>query len=218
MAKHMTYLDQACPDGSGMGLRLLAIPSEQRFRKMLSYLLDENEFFSPHGIRSLSAVHRSKPFVFQHEGRTESVSYIPGESDSYMFGGNSNWRGPVWFPMNYLIVESLRKYYHYYGDNFKVECPTGSGQWMNLREVADEIERRLVSLFLPDGDGVRPFQGVEWKFGDDPHWKDHLLFHEYFHGDDGRGLGASHQTGWTALVTCMLEHQASCRVMQNQST
>lgn len=218
MAKHMTYLDQACPDGSGMGLRLLAIPSEQRFRRMLSYLLDENEFFSPHGIRSLSAVHRSKPFVFQHEGRTESVSYIPGESDSYMFGGNSNWRGPVWFPMNYLIVESLRKYYHYYGDNFKVECPTGSGQWMNLREVADEIERRLVSLFLPDSEGVRPFQGVEWKFGDDPHWKDHLLFHEYFHGDDGRGLGASHQTGWTALVTCMLEHQASCRAMQSQGT
>ncbi len=212
MAKHMTYMERSCAESNGNGMRLLAIPSEQRFRLMLAYMLDEEEFFSPFGIRSLSAIHRKTPFVFQHEGRTESVSYLPGESDSYMFGGNSNWRGPVWFPLNYLIVEALRKYYHYYGDSFTVECPSNSGNWMNLRQVADEIERRLIGLFLPREDHRRPCHGNDVRFQTDPNWKDLLLFHEYFHADTGRGLGASHQTGWTALVTTMLEHQASSRV------
>lgn len=210
MAKHMTYLDRRHPEGVQTDLRLLAIPSEKRFRKLLSYLLDEEEFLSPFGIRSLSAIHREKPFVFQYEGRSESVTYVPGESDSYMFGGNSNWRGPVWFPMNFLIIESLRKYHEYYGDTFTVECPVGSGVQCNLMQVADEIERRLVSLFQPDETGQRPCFGTDEVYRDDPHWNTLLQFHEYFHGDDGRGLGASHQTGWTALVATMLEHRA-CR-------
>ncbi len=178
---------------------------------MLAYLLDEDEFFSPYGIRSLSLYHRKRPFVFECEGRRESVSYVPGESDSYMFGGNSNWRGPVWFPMNFLIVESLRKYFQYYGDELQVECPNGSGNLMNLSQVADEIERRLVSLFLPNAQQSRPCHGEASRYANDPNWKDLLLFHEYFHGDNGRGLGASHQTGWTSLVCTMLDHQARTR-------
>jgi hypothetical protein len=128
-----------------------------------------------------------------------------------MFGGNSNWRGPVWFPLNYLIVESLRSYHEYYGDSFTMECPTGSGNHMNLKQIADEIERRLVQLFLKDAQGRRPCHGQDQRFIDDPNWKDLVLFYEYFHGDDGRGLGANHQTGWTALVASILEHQSACR-------
>ncbi|MFM8408251.1 MAG: MGH1-like glycoside hydrolase domain-containing protein [Pirellulaceae bacterium] len=185
--------------------RLLALPSEKRFRKMLEYLLDEREFLSPYGIRSLSAVHQKNPFEFNVEGRVEKVAYLPGESDSQMFGGNSNWRGPVWFPVNFLIVESLRDYHAFYGDSFQIECPTGSGRLMNLLEVAQEIERRLISLFLPDDSGSRPCHGPYQRFAKDPQWQDLLLFHEYFHGDTGKGLGASHQTGWTSLVATLLE-------------
>ncbi len=209
MAKHMSYMEQHEGEETEGKMRLLAIPSPDRFKRLLAYMLDENEFLSPYGIRSLSAVHREHPFVFDHAGGRETVGYVPGESDSAMFGGNSNWRGPVWFPLNYLIVQSLREYNEFYGDSFQVECPTGSGNMMNLKEVADEIERRLVKLFIPDKNGDRPCHGNDPRYREDPNWKDLILFYEYFHGDDGRGLGANHQTGWTALVATMLEHQAA---------
>jgi hypothetical protein len=172
--------------------------------RMLKYILDENEFLSPYGIRSLSRIHEKHPFVFQTNGHEHRVSYIPGDSDSAMFGGNSNWRGPVWFPMNYLLIESLERYDEFYGDSFKVECPTGSGIMMTLGEVAIELMKRLVRLFLPDAQGNRPCHGGDARYRDDEHWKDLLLFHEFFHGETGRGLGASHQTGWTALVAKLI--------------
>jgi hypothetical protein len=163
-------------------------------------LLDEKEFLSPHGIRSLSRYHLDHPYVF-HTGQTEHrVDYVPGESNSYMFGGNSNWRGPVWFPINYLIIEALERYAHFYGSAFKVECPTGSGNLMSLDQVASELSTRHASLFLADPHGQRPCHGTDSKYATDPHWKNLVLFHEYFHGETGRGCGASHQTGWTALV------------------
>ena len=210
MAQHMAYMEQFCPAGTTNGMRLLAIPSTERFRSLLSYMLDEKEFLSPFGIRSMSAIHQDKPFVFEYAGGRETVGYVPGESNTGMFGGNSNWRGPVWFPLNFLIVESLRQYHEFYGETFQVECPTGSGILMNLRQVADEIERRLVTLFKQDAQGRRPCHGTEKHYAEQPGWKDLILFYEYFHGDNGRGLGASHQTGWTSLVATMLEHQASC--------
>lgn len=211
MAQHMAYMEQFCPAGTTLGMRLLAIPSTERLRRLLGYMLDEKEFLSPYGIRSLSAIHRDSPFYFDHAGGREVVGYVPGESNTGMFGGNSNWRGPVWFPLNYLIVESLRDYHQFYGESFLVECPTGSGVKMTLKHVADEIERRLTSLFTRRDDGARPCHGHERRYADHAHWKDLLLFHEYFHGDTGRGLGATHQTGWTALVATMLEHQSKCR-------
>ena len=211
MAKHMAYMEKFCPAGSTTEMRLLAIPSTERFRKLLDYMLDEKEFLSPFGIRSMSAIHAEKPFVFEHTGGNESVGYVPGESNTGMFGGNSNWRGPVWFPLNYLIVESLRQYHEFYGETFQVECPTGSGVLMNLRQVADEIERRLTLLFKRNEQGAKPCHGTDEKYVNDPNWKDLMLFHEYFHADTGRGLGANHQTGWTSLVATMLEHQAACK-------
>lgn len=211
MAQHMAYMEQFCPAGSQTGVRLLAIPSTERLRKLLSYMLDEKEFLSPFGIRSMSANHKDKPFVFEFTGGMESVGYVPGESNTGMFGGNSNWRGPVWFPLNYLIVESLRQYHEFYGETFQIECPTGSGIQMNLRQVADEIERRLTTLFKRDEHGKRPCHGSEARYAENSCWNELVLFYEYFHGDDGRGLGASHQTGWTALVATMLEHQADCK-------
>jgi hypothetical protein len=210
MAQHMAYMEQFCPAGTTNGMRLLAIPSTERLRKLLSYMLDEKEFLSPYGIRSLSAIHGDAPFVFEHAGGRESVAYVPGESNTGMFGGNSNWRGPVWFPLNYLIVESLRQYHEFYGETFQIECPTGSGIQLNLKQVADEIERRLVTLFKKDEQGRRPCHGDELQYSENKNWEDLVLFYEYFHGDNGRGLGASHQTGWTSLVATMLEHQASC--------
>ena len=211
MARHMAYMERFCPIGSTTEMRLLAIPSTERFRKLLDYMLDEKEFLSPFGIRSMSAIHGDKPFVFEHAGGKESVGYVPGESNAGMFGGNSNWCGPVWFPLNYLIVESLRQYHEFYGEKFQVECPTGSGILMNLREVADEIERRLILLFKKNEQGARPCHGADERYTIDPHWRDLMLFHEYFHADTGRGLGANHQTGWTSLVATMLEHQAACK-------
>ncbi len=180
--------------------RLLAIPSRERLERTLKYLLHPKEFLSDYGIRSLSQAHRDKPYIFQLDNHEYRVEYVPGESDSGLFGGNSNWRGPIWFPVNYLIIEALERYHHFYGDTLKVECPTGSGQWMNLAGVAREISARLVKLFLPDKNGQRPCHGGVSKYAQDPHWRNLVLFHEYFHGDTGKGLGASHQTGWTALV------------------
>jgi hypothetical protein len=185
--------------------RLLAIPNRERLLRVLAYVLDEREFLSPYGVRSLSKIHAERPYVLELEGETREVHYTPGESDTGLFGGNSNWRGPVWVPSNYLLCEALKRFHHFYGESLLVECPTGSGKLMNLRQVAREIERRLAALFLPDASGRRPCHGAQTRYKDDPHFRDLLLFHEYFHGDDGRGLGASHQTGWTALIANTLE-------------
>jgi hypothetical protein len=189
--------------------RLLAIPSRSRLVNVLKYVLDENEFLSPYGVRSLSRVHLEKPFTLHDNGVEATVRYTPGESDTYLFGGNSNWRGPIWFPINYLLIEALERYHHYYGDSLKVECPTGSGNLMTLGEVSHEIARRLSRLFIADGKGRRACHGDESQYATDPHWKDLVLFHEYFNGDTGKGHGASHQTGWTALITRCLEKVGS---------
>ncbi len=207
LSRHISYLER-----SGRGHRLLAVPSRDRLARVLRYVLDEGEFFSPHGIRSLSRVHRDNPFVLNVDGNEHRVTYLPGDSDSWLFGGNSNWRGPVWFPLNYLLVEALERYHHFYGDDFKVECPTGSGRYLNLSEVAGEIATRLSRIFLPREDGSRPCHGSERRYAEDPHFRDLLLFSEYFNGDDGRGVGASHQTGWTALVITCLEGVAQRRL------
>jgi len=184
---------------------ILALVNSDRLRRILSRMLDENEFLSPYGIRALSRYHAEHPYVFTVSGQEFRVNYLPAESHSGMFGGNSNWRGPVWMPVNVLLIRALLSYYLYYGDNFKVECPTGSGKWMNLFEVAREISNRLTRIFLRDEAGRRPVYGGTQKFQTDPHWKDYLLFYEYFHGDNGAGLGASHQTGWTGLVAKLIE-------------
>ena len=185
--------------------RLLSVVNPNRLRRVLKMMLDENEFLSPHGIRALSRHHLEHPYSISLDGVEHRVDYEPAESTSGLFGGNSNWRGPIWFPINYLIIESLQKFHYYFGDDFKVECPTDSGQMMTLWEVAAEISRRLSSLFLRDTDGHRPVYCASAKFQEDPHWRDLLLFHEYFHGDTGAGLGASHQTGWTGLVAKLLQ-------------
>ncbi|MGZ4269058.1 MAG: MGH1-like glycoside hydrolase domain-containing protein [Solirubrobacteraceae bacterium] len=191
--------------GPGVGgNRMPALVGEQRLRRILAVMLDESEFLSPHGIRAVSRYHADHPYVFDIAGQEFRVDYEPAESHTGMFGGNSNWRGPVWFPMNIVILRGLTQLHRYYGDKLKVQCPTGSGNEMNLQEVADEIGRRLASIFLRGPDGRRPvFGGIE-PFQSDPHWRDLLLFHEYFHGDNGAGLGASHQTGWTGLVALVL--------------
>ena len=171
----------------------------------------ENEFLSPWGIRSLSRVHAKKPFVLALGGQEYRIAYEPGESVSGLFGGNSNWRGPVWLPLNYLLIEALERYHHFYGEGLQVEFPTGSGRTMNLQQVAQELSRRLARIFLPDQKGRRPCHGADDRFASDPHWRDLLLFHEYFHGETGRGLGASHQTGWTALVARCIADSAAQR-------
>jgi hypothetical protein len=185
--------------------RLLSILNKQKLERVLAYMLDENEFFGPHGIRSLSRYHLEHPFVFHVGGQEYKVQYLPAESNTGMFGGNSNWRGPVWMPVNVLIVRALTNLYGFYGDEFKVECPTGSGRHLTLFEVAQELVRRLAGTFLRDANGRRPVYGATAKFQDDPHWRDLILFYEYFHGDNGAGLGASHQTGWTGLVAPLLD-------------
>ncbi len=184
---------------------ILALVSETRLRRILTKVLDENEFLSPYGIRSLSRYHAEHPFVCMVRGQEYRVDYLPSESDSGLFGGNSNWRGPVWFPINALIIRALLQYYLYYGDNFKIECPTGSGQMMNLFEVSRELAKRLSSIFLRGTSDNRPVYGGTYKFQTDPNWCDYILFYEYFHGDNGAGLGASHQTGWTALVSRLIQ-------------
>jgi Glycosyl hydrolase family 63 C-terminal domain len=182
------------------GRSMSAVLNETKLRRVLSRMLDQREFLSPYGIRSLSRYHAEHPYVFHAASQDYSVSYLPAESDTGMFGGNSNWRGPIWMPVNGLIIRALLMYYMYYGDNFTIECPTGSGRRMNLYQVAEELSRRLTSIFLRDKDGRRPVYGETEKFQRDPLWRDYLLFYEYFHGDNGAGLGASHQTGWTGLI------------------
>jgi hypothetical protein len=184
---------------------ILAVVNPDRLRRILSRMLDENEFLSPYGIRALSRWHLEHPYVFRVHGEEYRVSYLPAESDSGMFGGNSNWRGPIWMPVNGLIIRALLQFYSYYGDSLKVECPTGSGRPMNLFEVAREIASRLTRIFLRDESGWRPAHGGAAKFQTDPHWRDHILFYEYFHGDNGAGIGASHQTGWTGLVASLIQ-------------
>jgi hypothetical protein len=190
------------PDGASV--RLLSIVDQTRLRRVLRYMLDESEFLSPYGVRSLSLCHKEHPYVLQVDGTAHQVGYEPAESSTWMFGGNSNWRGPVWFPVNFLLVESLQRFHDFLGDEFQVEFPTGSGKQMTLWNVAAEISRRLNHLFLRGENGRRPIYGGLERLQTDPHWRDYLLFHEYFHGDTGQGLGASHQTGWTGLVAKLL--------------
>ncbi|HVO64646.1 MAG TPA: hypothetical protein VMT53_27235 [Terriglobales bacterium] len=191
--------------GGYQGRRLASLCDKEKLRRILGYMLDENEFFGPHGIRAVSKYHRDHPYVFYVEGREYKVDYQPAESNTAMFGGNSNWRGPIWMPVNALIIRGLLQMYPFYGPDFKVECPTGSGKYLTLFEVAKEIATRLAKIFLRDANGTRPVYGGMKKFQEDPHWRDYILFHEYFHGDNGAGLGASHQTGWTGLIARTLD-------------
>jgi len=194
------------PDHYGVANRgLIALVNPERLRRILTRMLDENEFLSPYGIRALSKYHEQHPYIFHAGGQEYRVGYLPAESDTGMFGGNSNWRGPIWMPVNVILIRALLNFYLYYGDNFKIECPTGSGRLLNLFEVAKEIADRLTNIFLRDEHGRRPVYGCTEKFQTDPHWRDHILFYEYFHGDNGAGLGASHQTGWTGLVAKLIE-------------
>ena len=205
---HRTDLTEnvACMRSPGRGdRRLLSIVDADRLRRVLSVMLDEREFLSPFGIRALSQAHRDQPYSLEVNGHEYRVAYEPAESSTGLFGGNSNWRGPIWFPINYLLIEALQKFHHYYGDAFTIECPTGSGKMMTLDEVAAELSRRLTRVFLRGGDGRRPVFGGLETFQQDPHWRDLILFHEYFHGDTGAGVGASHQTGWTALVAKLIQ-------------
>ena len=195
----------------GRGLRLLAIPSEDRLRRVLRFMLDENEFLAPNGLRSLSRFHKNQPYTFWAGGVEHRVDYLPAESNSGLFGGNSNWRGPIWFPVNYLLVEALERFGHYYGDTLRVECPTGSGNWLTLAEASREIARRLTNIFRADASGERPWQQHNALYRDDPHFRELTLFHEYFCAESGRGLGASHQTGWTAMVVRLFEDLARGR-------
>ena len=194
-----SFIHDPAKVGQG-GRRLGAILNEDKLRRVLGRMLDENEFLSPYGIRSLSKYHETHPYVVNVGNVEYRVSYLPAESDSGMFGGNSNWRGPIWMPVNALIIRALLQYYSFYGDDFTVECPTGSGRRMTLYQVAEEISRRLSAIFLRDETGNRPVNGAESKMQEDPHWRDYIPFYEYFHGDNGAGLGASHQTGWTGVV------------------
>jgi hypothetical protein len=210
LAERLTWFLQSRPELREMihdplkpgvnGRRLASILDETRLRRVLEKMLDENEFLSEYGLRSLSRYHAEHPYIFSAQGQEYRVSYLPAESDTGMFGGNSNWRGPIWMPMNALVIRALLQYHAYYGDDFTVECPTGSGQHMNLYQVAEEIGRRLSNMFLKNSAGQRPVFGGAQKFQDDPHWRDFPLFYEYFHGDNGAGLGASHQTGWTGVI------------------
>ena len=207
--RHPRIVSQVAPTDEGYigyrGRRLLSILNKQKLERVLGYLLDEQEFLGPYGIRSLSRYHLDHPFVFHVGGQEYKVQYLPGESDTGMFGGNSNWRGPVWMPVNVLLIRALLNLYSFYGDAFTIQCPTGSGRFMTLFEVAREISRRLANTFLRDANRRRPVNGGTAKFQDDPHWRDLILFYEYFHGDNGAGLGASHRNGWTGLVARLLD-------------
>jgi hypothetical protein len=195
----------ACMETAGhKQRRLFSITDREQLTRILAVMLNEDEFLSPHGIRALSRHHKEHPYMLDVAGVNHQVDYEPAESTTGLFGGNSNWRGPIWFPVNFLLIQALRRFHEYYHESFRVECPTGSGHLMNLDEVADEISRRLVSTFQRDAQGRRPVFGANEKFQTDPHWRDCVPFYEYFHGDTGAGVGASHQTGWTALVTKMI--------------
>jgi Mannosylglycerate hydrolase MGH1-like glycoside hydrolase domain len=195
----------------GQTHRMLAIPSRERLTRVLRYMLDEREFLSPHGLRSVSQFHRDHPYVFRLDGVDARVEYVPGDSNTRLFGGNSNWRGPVWFPLNYLLIEALERYHHFYGEGFRIEYPTGSGRPLPLGVIAQDLAVRLATTFLPDQRGYRPCHGDDPRYATDPHWRGLVLFHEFFHGDTSRGLGASHQTGWTSLVVRFLEEMARAR-------
>jgi hypothetical protein len=207
--RHPELVSHVAPTSDGYigykGRRLLSVLNKKKMERVLAYMLDENEFLGPHGIRSLSKYHLEHPFVFHIGGHEYKVQYLPGESNTGMFGGNSNWRGPVWLPVNAILIRGLLNLSGFYGDDFKVQCPTGSGNYMTLFEVAQELSRRLTSTFLRNANGRRSVYGGTAKFQDDPHWRDLILFYEYFHGDNGAGLGASHQTGWTGLSAALLD-------------
>jgi hypothetical protein len=207
--RHPELVSHVAPTDAGFvgynGRRLLSILNESQLRRVLGYLLDEKEFLGPYGIRSLSRYHLDHPFKFWVDHQEFTVQYLPAESNTGMFGGNSNWRGPVWMPVNTLIIRALLNLYAFYGDDFTVECPTGSGRQMNLFQVAEEITRRLAATFTRNSHGQRPVYGGTKKFQDDPYWRDLILFYEYFHGDNGAGLGASHQTGWTGLIAVLVD-------------
>jgi hypothetical protein len=207
--RHPELVSHVAPTDQGYvghnGRRMFSIVNKKKLERLLGYLLDENEFLGKHGIRSLSQHHKDQPFSFWVSSQEYRVSYLPAESDTGMFGGNSNWRGPVWMPVNLLLIRGLLNLYEFFGDELKVQCPTGSGTFMTLFEVAKEIQRRLASTFLRDASGRRPVYGGTKKFQDDPHWRDLILFYEYFHGDNGAGLGASHQTGWTGTVALAMD-------------
>jgi hypothetical protein len=196
--------------------RLLSVAWREQLERIFTIMLDENEFLSPYGIRALSRYHLDHPYKLSLNDMEHMVDYEPAESTTKLFGGNSNWRGPIWFPVNYLLIESLRKFYHYYGNDFKIECPTRSGNWLTLSELADELARRLYRLFERDESGHRPVCGNLEQFQNNPHWRDLILFHEYFHGDTGRGLGASHQTGWTALVAKLIYESGERQLKNNK--
>jgi hypothetical protein len=216
-ARHIALMQARTANGDG-AKRLLAIPSREKLERVLERVLDETEFLSPHGVRSLSKVYDESPYVFRVEGQDHVVRYVPAESSTGLFGGNSNWRGPVWFPVNFLLVEALERYHHFYGDSFQVECPAGSGRRMTLREAAAEVASRLGGLFLAGPDGHRPCHGDNLRYARKPDWKDLVLFHEYFHAETGRGVGASHQTGWTALAVPCLEMMAARRADGRSAT
>jgi hypothetical protein len=210
LALHISEINEVDPTSpnASVATRMLAIPSRDQLVRMLRYMLDENEFLSPYGIRSVSRHYKDHPYVLKWQCEDLRVDYSPGDSTTGLFGGNSNWRGPIWFPINFLLVEALERYHHFYGSSLKVECPTGSGHYLDLMEVANEIKRRLASIFLPGPDGSRPCSASLGRYANDPLWRDHLLFNEFFHGDNGRGLGANHQTGWTALIADCLRSLA----------
>ncbi|MEH2317699.1 MGH1-like glycoside hydrolase domain-containing protein [Nostoc sp.] len=208
----------ACMETKGVGARrLLAIVSRDKLKSILQKMLDESEFFGPYGIRALSRFHAENPYIFDVNGSQFRVDYEPAESSSGLFGGNCNWRGPVWFPVNFILIESLQKFHYYLGDDFKVECPTGSGKMMTLWEVASELSQRLTRIFLQNSSGQRPVYGGIQKFQNDPHWRDLILFYEYFHGDNGSGIGASHQTGWTGLVAKLIQQFGEYEAQHQES-
>ena len=215
LAQQLPYLKHSSGE---TGHRLLAVPSRERLARMLRHILDESEFLSQYGVRSLSRVHASYPYVFKVGSEEYRVEYNPDVSKTLFFGGNSNWRGPIWFPINYLVIEALERYHHFYGDDFKVECPTGSGNMLNLREVSQVLSERMANLFIPDANGKRACHGDEKRYAQDPAWKDLVLFYEFFNGDTGHGLGASHQTGWTALVTRCIEKRCAARSGVSEET
>lgn len=217
LASQISYMAHEREDGALHTKRLLAIPTKARLERVLKYVLDEAEFLSPYGVRALSKHHDAEPYTFRCGGEEHRVAYVPGESDSWMFGGNSNWRGPVWFPVNYLLIEALERYDWFYGNDFQIECPTGSGNMVSLKGAAEEICRRMCQLFLPDETGQRPCHGGNEMLAKHPDWQNYVLFHEYFHGDTGRGMGASHQTGWTALVTRMYASLQAKRERQGEA-